>query len=81
VALALRLASYETLQTDQSGEPILILDDVFAELDAVRRERLAQIASRSAGQVLITAAVSDDVPEQLSGVRFFVDNATIGELR
>jgi DNA replication and repair protein RecF len=81
VALALRLASFETLQTDQSGEPILILDDVFAELDSVRRERLAQIASRSPGQVLITAAVSDDVPEQLSGVRFLVDNATIGELR
>ncbi|MCU0297866.1 MAG: DNA replication/repair protein RecF [Candidatus Nanopelagicales bacterium] len=81
VALALRLASFEMLQTDQSGEPILILDDVFAELDSVRRERLAQIASRSPGQVLITAAVSDDVPEQLSGVRFLVDNATIGELR
>lgn len=81
VALALRLASYETLQTDQSGEPILILDDVFAELDVVRRERLAQITSRSVGQVLITAAVSDDVPEQLSGVRFLVDNATMGEVR
>ncbi len=80
VALALRLASFETLQTDQAGEPVLILDDVFAELDSVRRERLAQIVGRGHGQVLITAAVSDDVPDRLSGVRFLVDEATISEV-
>ncbi len=80
VALALRLASFETLQTDQAGEPVLILDDVFAELDSVRRERLAQIVGRGHGQVLITAAVSDDVPDRLTGVRFLVDEATISEV-
>jgi len=77
LALALRLASYEVLRDEQSGEPILILDDVFAELDQQRRERLAQAAAGSHGQVLITAAVSGDVPEALSGVRFSVDSGAI----
>jgi len=60
MALALRLASYELLRSEGS-EPILILDDVFAELDAARRNALADVASR-AEQVLITAAVADDLP-------------------
>ena len=50
LALALRLASYEVLRDEQSGDPILILDDVFAELDQQRRERLAQAAVQSHGQ-------------------------------
>jgi DNA replication and repair protein RecF len=74
-ALALRLASY-TVLTDggdaadwgPDGEPVLILDDVFAELDVRRRERLAELVA-PARQVLITAAVADDVPEPLSGAR------------
>lgn len=64
-ALALRLGSFALLADDgDDGEPVLILDDVFAELDSGRR---AALASRvvGAGQVLITAAVSEDVPEQL----------------
>lgn len=77
LALALRLASYEVLRDEQSGDPILILDDVFAELDQQRRERLAEAAGSSHGQVLITAAVSGDVPESLSGVRFLVDSGEI----
>jgi len=77
LALALRLASYEVLHDEQSGDPILILDDVFAELDQQRRERLAQAAVESHGQVLITAAVSGDVPESLRGVRFSVDSGAI----
>lgn len=77
LALALRLASYEVLSDEQSGEPILILDDVFAELDQQRRERLANAVAGSHGQVLITAAVSGDVPEALSGVRFSVDSGAI----
>lgn len=61
LALALRLASYDLLRGD--GErPVLLLDDVFAELDASRRERLAELVS-SAEQVLLTAAVATDVPE------------------
>ncbi|MGV0625149.1 DNA replication/repair protein RecF [Mycolicibacter minnesotensis] len=60
MALALRLASYELL-TSEGAEPVLLLDDVFAELDTARRRALAGVAA-SAEQVLITAAVPDDVP-------------------
>ncbi|MGY4644411.1 DNA replication/repair protein RecF [Cellulomonas sp. URHB0016] len=74
-ALALRLASYVLLSDDTSaagwgpdGEPVLILDDVFAELDTRRRDRLAELVA-PARQVLITAAVPADVPEPLAGGR------------
>ena len=60
MALALRLASYELLR-GEGAEPVLLLDDVFAELDAARRRALAGVAG-SAEQVLITAAVADDIP-------------------
>ncbi len=70
LALALRLGSYELLCSD-GGEPVLMLDDVFAELDNDRRERLAELVA-PAEQVLITAAVAGDVPEMLSGARFDV---------
>ncbi|GAA1826548.1 DNA replication/repair protein RecF [Agromyces salentinus] len=64
-ALALRLASAELLRRDSStGDPVLILDDVFAELDRARRERLAS-AIGGYEQVLVTAAVLEDVPERL----------------
>lgn len=68
MSLALRLASYDVVrgQAGPGGEPLLILDDVFAELDADRRQRLAQ-AVAGVEQVLITAAVPQDVPEMLSG--------------
>jgi DNA replication and repair protein RecF len=75
-ALALRLASYELLCAD-GGEPVLILDDVFAELDTARRSRLAALAAK-AEQTLVTAAVADDVPEELQGPRYLV---TGGEVR
>ncbi len=69
-ALALRLAAFELLR--QGGEdPVLLLDDVFAELDAGRRERLASVAA-AAEQVLVTAAVAEDVPPVLTGARFEV---------
>lgn len=71
-ALALRLASREILRREsQSGDPVLILDDVFAELDAGRRKRLAQMVSDNE-QVLITAAVEADVPRELSAKMFHV---------
>jgi DNA replication and repair protein RecF len=60
LALALRLAAYELLRAEGS-DPVLLLDDVFAELDTARREALAAAAA-SAEQVLVTAAVVDDVP-------------------
>lgn len=64
-ALALKLASVQELRRDSAtGDPVLILDDVFAELDEARRLRLAE-AIGDVEQVLITAAVHDDVPEAL----------------
>ncbi len=74
-ALALRLASYELLTSD-GAEPVLILDDVFAELDTQRRDRLAELVL-PAEQVLITAAVPADVPEELTGVRYAVGDGTV----
>ncbi|MEX3505318.1 DNA replication/repair protein RecF [Corynebacterium sp. LK2510] len=62
-ALSLHLAEYALLASEGS-DPVLILDDVFAELDAKRRERLVAVAE-SAEQVLITAAVGDDLPANL----------------
>jgi DNA replication and repair protein RecF len=70
LALALRLGSFHLLRAD-GVEPVLVLDDVFAELDSVRRERLAS-GVRVAEQVLVTAAVGADVPELLAGRRFRV---------
>jgi DNA replication and repair protein RecF len=60
MALALRLAAFELLRAE-GGDPVLLLDDVFAELDTARREALAAAAA-SAEQVLVTAAVVDDIP-------------------
>ena len=60
MALSLRLAAYELLRAD-GGDPVLLLDDVFAELDTARRQALANVAA-SAEQVLVTAAVSEDIP-------------------
>src|SRR6266487_524159 len=70
LALALRLASFALLR-DGREDPVLILDDVFAELDVGRRDRLAGLVA-SAEQVLITAAVPADVPAVLTGARFTV---------
>jgi DNA replication and repair protein RecF len=64
-ALALRLASAQLLRAESViGDPVLVLDDVFAELDAARRRALAR-AIRDFEQVLITAAVLEDVPKEL----------------
>jgi DNA replication and repair protein RecF len=70
LALALRLASFDLLRSGRE-DPVLILDDVFAELDAGRRERLAALVA-TAEQVLVTAAVPADVPTILTGARFTV---------
>jgi DNA replication and repair protein RecF len=72
LALGLRLASYELLREDAGpdgdGEPVLLLDDVFAELDTSRRNKLAELVAR-AEQVLVTATAPQDIPEQLEGAR------------
>jgi DNA replication and repair protein RecF len=78
-ALALRLGCYELLR-DEGAEPVLILDDVFAELDSSRRDQLALVAGK-AEQVLITAAVASDVPDQLQGARFDVHEGSIRRVR
>ena len=67
MALSLRLASYELLRAEGS-EPVLILDDVFAELDNSRRQALAGVAA-GAEQVLITAAVGEDIPADWDATR------------
>lgn len=69
-ALALRLASYDLLKSE-GNEPVLVLDDVFAELDVRRRARLAELVAPGE-QVLVTAAVAEDVPSVLAGARFAV---------
>jgi DNA replication and repair protein RecF len=81
-ALALKLAAYDLLraETDAGGEPVLVLDDVFAELDGHRRERLATLVA-GAEQVLVTAAVPEDVPEALSGARVDVMGAEVRRIR
>ncbi|WP_434995393.1 DNA replication/repair protein RecF [Arthrobacter sp. Ld5] len=81
MALALRLASYYLLLEEDrtpGGDPVLILDDVFAELDAQRRTRLAAIVA-SAEQVLVTAAVGDDIPAGLAGRQLKVVPGAIAE--
>ena len=71
-ALALKLASADIIRKDaRAGDPVLILDDVFAELDSTRRSRLAALVSHNE-QVIITAAVAEDVPIELSATRFYV---------
>ncbi|MBB2769919.1 UNVERIFIED_ORG: DNA replication and repair protein RecF [Mycolicibacterium obuense] len=70
MALSLRLAAYELLRTDGS-DPVLLLDDVFAELDAARRRALAEVAA-SAEQVLVTAAVAEDIPADWDARRIMI---------
>ncbi len=78
-ALALKLASAELLRRESTtGDPVLILDDVFAELDQARRRMLATAVS-GYEQVLITAAVYDDVPDELTAHTVRIDAGTIVE--
>ena len=81
MCLSLRLASYYVMLDDErtgGSAPILILDDVFAELDVQRRRKLAAIVS-GAEQVLVTAAVDADIPEELAGRRVKVVPGGIDE--
>lgn len=78
VALALRLASAELLRAESRlGDPVLILDDVFAELDAGRRMRLAELAA-GYEQVIVTSAVEEDVPD---GLRAHVVRVEAGRIK
>jgi DNA replication and repair protein RecF len=71
LALALRLGAYHLLRRDLGDDPVLVLDDVFAELDSGRRDRLAVLVADSE-QVVVTAAVEQDVPAGLCGRRFTI---------
>lgn len=77
-ALALRVASADVLKAD-GIEPILILDDVFAELDVMRRATILEL-TQNAPQVFITAAVESDVPVELGGARFQVSLGTVTQV-
>jgi DNA replication and repair protein RecF len=83
LALSLRLGSYDLLRLEEGdlgdGEPILVLDDVFSELDTSRRERLGRIVT-GASQVLITTANDSDIPDSLEGEIHVVD-VQLGEAR
>ena len=74
-SVSLRLAAWHLLRVD-AADPILILDDVFAELDERRRARLAELLS-DAEQVLVTAAVGDDLPAELTGQTFRVRSGSV----
>ena len=76
LALALRLASFDLLSEESDSSPVLMLDDVFAELDSRRRDHLASRVM-TADQVIVTAAVADDVPTTLDGSRFRVSEGQV----
>ena len=75
IALSLKLATYQLLKNDGLS-PILILDDVFSELDDQRRAQLIDLA-KSAEQTLITVAVESDLPTELAGARFHVKSGSV----
>ncbi|ANS79265.1 DNA recombination and repair protein RecF [Serinicoccus hydrothermalis] len=79
LALSLRLAGFHLLRHDLGTDPVLVLDDVFAELDSGRRERLADLVV-DCEQVLVTAAVADDVPDRLLGEGARVFDVTLGSV-
>ncbi len=81
-ALALRLATFELLRDEHpsGSDPVLVLDDVFAELDSARRDHLALVASK-AEQAVVTAAVAADVPEQLQGAQYEIAGGTVRRVR
>ena len=78
IALSLKLATYNLLKSDGLS-PILILDDVFSELDEERRERLAEIA-KSAEQTIITVAVENDLPKSITGSKYLVRSGAVSKL-
>jgi DNA replication and repair protein RecF len=80
LALALRLGSFDLLVDENDSPPVLVLDDVFAELDARRRDHLVGRV-RDADQVLVTAAVADDVPPSLTGERYVVADGEVRRAR
>ncbi|MGL4174159.1 MAG: DNA replication/repair protein RecF [Actinomycetota bacterium] len=79
IALSLKLAAYEIIKERMSTEPVLILDDVFSELDKSRRKKLSEIITRC-DQVIITASVEEDCPRFSSMKKFFVSRGKISPI-
>src|SRR5215211_2153168 len=75
LALALRLGSHRLL-TEEGEEPVLLMDDVFAELDRQRRDRVAE-AARAAEQTVVTAAVAEELPPDLRAAVFHVEPGSV----
>ena len=75
IALSLKLASYQLLR-EEGAQPILILDDVFSELDEERRDQLVALA-HSAEQTFVTVAVASDLPADLTGTTYQVKSGSV----
>jgi len=79
-ALALKLSLFELLKrSSRGGDPVLILDDVFAELDEIRRSKLVDLVKDNE-QTIVTAAVANDVPKELDGALFNVIDGTVSRV-
>ena len=79
IAIALRIGSFNLLKSE-GAEPILILDDVFAELDTSRRQQLTSVA-QMAEQTIITAAVESDLPKELLTEKYYVTPGVVKKAR
>ncbi|HEV2824586.1 MAG TPA: DNA replication/repair protein RecF [Actinomycetota bacterium] len=75
LALALRLGSHRLL-AEEGEEPVLLMDDVFAELDRQRRDRVAE-AALAAEQTIVTAAVAEELPPELDAAVFHVEPGSV----
>jgi DNA replication and repair protein RecF len=79
VAISLRIGSFNLLKSE-GAEPILILDDIFAELDTTRRAQLTSV-TKMAGQTIITAAVESDLPPELLSIKYYVSPGVVSKER
>ena len=75
MAISLRIGSYNLLKSN-GAEPVLILDDIFAELDTTRRLQLTSV-TKMAEQTFITAAVESDLPAELLSTKFYVSPGVV----
>ena len=79
MAISLRIGSFNLLKSE-GAEPILILDDIFAELDTTRRAQLTSI-TKMAEQTIITAAVESDLPPELLSIKYYVSPGVVSKER
>jgi DNA replication and repair protein RecF len=79
MAISLRIGSFNLLKSE-GAEPILILDDIFAELDTTRRAQLTSV-TKMAEQTIITAAVESDLPPELLSIKYYVSPGVVSKER